>query len=265
VFHDTASALFGVAGLRVTDAEAGPDGAVEVWAVTDYPGAGCCPGCGMESSRVHEVVVTRPKDLRRGDDPVDLRWVKRRLKCGNADCGRKTSTERIPAVPPGCRVMPRLREHCGAEVADRGITPAEAARHAGVSWPVAHGAFAARADALLDAPPAPVAHLGIDEHRRGRARWRTDPESGQYVQLASRSSRSTCAWPPACPDARRPASPRAAPRPAAARPQHPHHDHAAGTPARAAPAPPASRDEPPRTAAPTPRPRPPDRRSSFRP
>jgi len=82
--------------------------------------------------------------------------------------------------------MPRLREHCGAEVADRGITPAEAARHAGVSWPVAHGAFAARAGAPLDAPPAPVAHLGIDEHRRGRARWRTDPESGQYVQLADR-------------------------------------------------------------------------------
>jgi tetratricopeptide (TPR) repeat protein len=30
VFHDTASALFGVAGLRVTDAEEGPEGAVEV-------------------------------------------------------------------------------------------------------------------------------------------------------------------------------------------------------------------------------------------
>jgi hypothetical protein len=71
-------------------------------------------------------------------------------------------------------------------VADRGITPAEAARHAGVSWPVAHDAFAARADAVLDAPPAPVAHLGIDEHRRGRPRWERDAETGQYVQLADR-------------------------------------------------------------------------------
>jgi len=120
---------------------------------------------------VHDLAVACPRDVRRGDDPVELRWVKRRLKCVNAACPRKTFTERIAAVPPGRRVTQRLREHCAAEVADRGVTPAEAARHAGVSWPVAHGAFAARADALLDAPPAPVAHLGIDEHRRGRPRW----------------------------------------------------------------------------------------------
>ena len=70
MFHDTASALFGVAGLRVTDVEAGPDGAVEVWAVTDYEGAACCPECGTGSSRVHDLVVTCPRDVRRGDD----RW-----------------------------------------------------------------------------------------------------------------------------------------------------------------------------------------------
>ena len=186
MFYDTASALFGVAGLRVTDVEAGPGGAVEVRAVTDFPGSACCPGCGTESSRVHDLVVTCPRDVRRGDEPVGLCWVKRRLKCVNTACPRKTFTERIAAVPPGRRVTGRLREHCAAEVADRGITPAEAARHAGVSWPVAHGAFAARADALLDVQPAPVAHLGIDEHRRGRPRWERDEETGQYVQLADR-------------------------------------------------------------------------------
>jgi hypothetical protein len=31
-----------------------------------------------------------------------------------------------------------------------------------------------------------VAHLGIDEHRRGRPRWRTDEETGEYVLLADR-------------------------------------------------------------------------------
>jgi hypothetical protein len=31
VFEDTASVLFGVEGLRVADAEAGPDGTVTVW------------------------------------------------------------------------------------------------------------------------------------------------------------------------------------------------------------------------------------------
>jgi transposase len=133
VFYDTASALFGVAGLRVTDVEAGPGGVVEVWAVTDFPGLACCPECGTESSRVHDLAVACPRDVRRGGEPVDLCWVKRRLKCVNTACPRKTFTERIAAVPPGRRVTERLREQCAAEVADRGITPAEAARHAGVS------------------------------------------------------------------------------------------------------------------------------------
>jgi len=44
----------------------------------------------------------------------------------------------------------------------------EVARHTGVSWPVAHGAFAVRADALLDALPPRWHTLGIDEHRHGR-------------------------------------------------------------------------------------------------
>jgi transposase len=186
VFHDTASALFGVAGLRVTDVGPGPDGAVEVWAVTDCDGAVACPGCGTVSSRVHEVTVTCPADVRRAGDPVALYWVKRRLKCVNAGCPRKTFTERVPSVPPGARVLPRLREQCAGEVAGRGVTPAEAARHAGVSWPTAHDAFAARAGALLDAPLAPVARLGIDEHRRGRPRRATGPETGEYRLLADR-------------------------------------------------------------------------------
>ena len=42
----------------------------------------------------------------------------------------------------------------GAEVTERGITPAEAARHAGVSWPVAHDAYAAAAGPLLELPAA---------------------------------------------------------------------------------------------------------------
>ena len=178
--------LFGVEGLQVTDVQAGPDGAVEVWAVTDWPASAACPDCGMLSCSPHETVVTRPRDVRRAGDPVGLQWVKRRWKCRNGDCARKTFTEWVPAVPPRCRITGRLREQAGAEVAERGITPAEAARHAGISWPSAHDAFAQAADQILDPDPAPVAHLGIDEHRRGRPRWRRDDETGEYVQLADR-------------------------------------------------------------------------------
>ncbi len=61
-------------------------------------------------------------------------------------------------MPPRCRLTGRLRQQAAAEIAERGITPAEAARANGMSWPVAHQAFAAAADLLLEQAPAPVAH-----------------------------------------------------------------------------------------------------------
>ena len=186
VFEDTASALFGVEGLRVTDAHAGPDGVLEVWAVTDYPAAAACPECGAVSDRVHEMVLARPRDVRRAGDPVDLRWVKVRRKCGNPACLRKTFTESVPQLPPRCRITARLRQQAAHETTERGITPAEAARHAGISWPTAHDAFAAAADTTLDQPAASVAHLGIDEHRRGRTRFAIDQQTGEYTLLADR-------------------------------------------------------------------------------
>ncbi len=186
MFHDTASVLFGVEGLQVTDAESGPGGTVEVWAVTDHAAASACPDCGTVAGRVHEQVLTQPRDVARGLDAVQVWWVKRRWKCEAGECERKTFTEWVPQVPPRCRLTGRLREQAAAEIAERGITPAEAARGNGMSWPVAHGAFAARADPLLEQAPAPVAHLGIDEHRRGRPRWRIDEDTGEYVLLADR-------------------------------------------------------------------------------
>jgi len=186
VFHDTASVLFGVEGLQVIDAQAGPDGTVTVWVVTDYPGAAACPDCGTVSARPHDRVVTRPRDVRRGLDHLEVCWLKWRWKCTGEHCKRKTFTESLPQVRPRHRVMGRLRELAGHEVGERGITPAEAARGCGISWPVAHGAFAARADPVLAQPPAPVAHLGIDEHRRGRPRWYADTATGEYVLAADR-------------------------------------------------------------------------------
>jgi transposase len=178
--------LFGVEGLQVADAQAGPDGTLEAWAVTSHPAAAACPDCGTVSARRHDTVLARPRDVRRAGDPVRVWWVKRRWKCDEPGCDRKTFTEWVPQVPPRCRLTVRLREQAAAEVTERGITPAEAARHAGVSWPAAHDAFAAAADPVLEQAPAPVAHLGIDEHRRGRPRWQIDEQTGEYLLLADR-------------------------------------------------------------------------------
>lgn len=183
---DIASALFGVEGLHVVEAEAEADGTLTVWALTGHRGAAVCPDCGTRADRVHEHVLARPRDLRRGLDEVRVCWLKRRWKCGNDECGRKTFTESLPGVPAGCRLTGRLRQLLGAEVAERGCTPAEAGRWQRVSWPTAHRAFMQQADPVLAAPVSPVAHLGVDEHRRGRPRWRVDEDSGEYLLLADR-------------------------------------------------------------------------------
>jgi transposase len=184
--QDTASALFGVEGLRVAEAETEADGSVTVWVATDDPGAALCPDCRTRAGRVHEYVLTRPRDLRRGLDEVAVCWVKRRWKCREPACARKTFTERLPQIPPRRRLTGRLRELLGAEVAGRGITPAEAGRWHHVSWPVSHQAFTDRAELQLTAPAAPVTCLGIDEHRRGRPRFAVDEGTGEYVLLADR-------------------------------------------------------------------------------
>jgi len=182
--------LLGMEGVTVTAAEEGEGGRLLVWARVSCPAA--CPRCGTVSERVHDRVVTRPRDVRYGSRKVDLFLEKRRLACGNGDCPQGTFTEWAPQVPPRCRITRRLLEHCGGEVAERGITPAESARRNGVSWPSAHAAFTGKADVLLRDDPEPVAHLGIDEHRRGRARWRRDEETGEYVLLADRWHTCSC-------------------------------------------------------------------------
>jgi transposase len=182
--QDTASVLFGMDGVEVTEAEREAGGRLTVWARIIFPPV--CPGCRIVSERVHQYVTTRSRDVRACGQDVDFFLVKRRMECAEENCATRTFTESVPQVPPRCTITRRLLEHAGSEVADRGITPAEAARDAGVSWPSAHGAFAAEADEILREDPAPVAHLGIDEHRRGRPRWRQDTDTGEYVQLADR-------------------------------------------------------------------------------
>ena len=148
---------------------------------TDHPGAAACPGCGTVSERVHEYVLTRPGDLRRGLDEVSVCWLKRRWKCPEPDCERATFTESLPAV--GAPVTGRLRELAGAEVAGRGCTVTEAARWQRMSWPVAHAAFAAHAEPVLARPLRPVATWASISTAADGPGWRIDAETGEYILL----------------------------------------------------------------------------------
>ena len=180
-----ASALLGLDGVRVTAVEDDGCGGLRVYAASTAVLA-ACRGCGTSSGAVKEWVTAQPKDAAFGGRPVSLVLVKRRLYCTVSSCPAGSFTEPAGAVPPRCRVTARLRGRVAALVADGGRTVAQAARECGLSWPVVHEAFAARADPLLAQPPSPVAHLGVDEHRRGRPRWRIDKDSEEYVLLVDR-------------------------------------------------------------------------------
>jgi hypothetical protein len=119
VFEDTTSALFGVDGLQVTAVEAAPGGGIEIPAVTACEAAGACPDYGTISGRVHETVVTRPRDVCRAGDVVDRHWVKLRRKCDNQGCPRKTFIGQVPTLPLRCRITAQLREQAAHEVAGR--------------------------------------------------------------------------------------------------------------------------------------------------
>lgn len=186
-----ASTLFGVQGVRVVEVDVEAEGELTVWLAAGRESGPCCPDCAVVARRVHEQVVTRPRDLPRpagvsGGRPVAVVWLKRRWCCENPDCRRATFTESAPEIPPRARLIERVREYATHLVGETGVPVAGAAAECGLSWPTAHQAFADHADPVLGDRLEPVRVLGIDETRRGRPKFRHDPETGQYALATDR-------------------------------------------------------------------------------
>jgi transposase len=158
------------------------DGTRVVHVVTADEAAAACPGCGVVSSSVKEHVTTSPRDIPYGPDDIAVRWHKTRWRCGEAYCEKSSFTEAIEQVPARARTTARLRTAIGAAIGDAGRAVIEVADTHGVSWPTAHRAFVAHAEALL-AEPEPVAVLGIDETRRGKPRWQQCATTGRWVRI----------------------------------------------------------------------------------
>ncbi|HKS44433.1 MAG TPA: hypothetical protein VJT49_04830 [Amycolatopsis sp.] len=137
-----------------------------VWLVTDPGLAPVCPDCGVASTRVHEYVPTRPRDLLRptpaaaGVGRVAVVWVKRRWRCGNPDCACDVHRGG-PPDSAGARLVERVREQVAQLIGEAGIPVCTAATQVGISWPSAHQALIDRADPVLDTRLEPVEVLGI--------------------------------------------------------------------------------------------------------
>jgi transposase len=166
----------------VIGVSAEPDGSRVVDVVTVEGTAAACPSCGVFSTSVKGRATTSPKDIPYGPERIVLRWNKTRWRCREDYCARGSFTESIEQVPPRMRTTGRLRTQIGAAVGDAARSVIEVADAHGVSWPTAHRAFVAHAEALL-VDPAPTPVLGIDETRRGRPRWEYCIEAGRWVRV----------------------------------------------------------------------------------
>ncbi len=146
--------LLGLDGLAVVGVEDGPVGPV-VHVVTADEAARRCPDCRTLARRSKGRRVTRPRDLQVGGRRPQLMWTKRRWRCDERACRRRSFTEAVAAVPPRKRLTTRLRASAGTAVADRGRTVVQAARDHELSWPVAAVAFAEHAQAVPAAGAGP--------------------------------------------------------------------------------------------------------------
>jgi transposase len=185
-----ASALYGVQGVRVVEVDTEADGRQRVWLATDEGHVSSCPQCWVAATRVHEHVLTRPRDLLRpaGGDLAGpgVVWIKRRWKCDNPDCGRATLTESLPQIPPRARITERVWEYAAHLVGQAGMPVSTTAQECGMSWCTVGEAFVNCVDPVLSQRMRPVTVLGIDETRRGRPRFALDPDTGRRVLIADR-------------------------------------------------------------------------------
>jgi len=119
-----------------------------------------CPQCQTPSNNPHGWVTTRPRDLPIADRRTELRWRKRRWRCAEGNCPRRTFAEQVPEIPARARLTGRLRQAAGAAVCDGGRTVVQSARDHAVSWPVVNDALKAHAARV---PPKPQLMVGCSE------------------------------------------------------------------------------------------------------
>jgi transposase len=179
---DGTTLLFGLPGVQVERVERLSNGTRVVQVVTAEQTAAACPSCGVVSTSVKGRVFTGPRDIPYGEDRIIVRWNKTRWRCREDYCERSSFTEAIAQVPPRARTTTRLRTQIGTAIGDAARSVAEVAEAHRVSWPTAHRAFVAHAEAQLT-EPEPVPALGIDETRRGKPRWQRCADTQRWVRV----------------------------------------------------------------------------------
>ena len=175
----SSSLLLDIDGLVVDQVVRNDAGRRVVHCSTDPQLAGWCPECGEQSKSPKAWVTTRPRDVRLGEDKPILLWRKRKWRCQVDGCERKVFTECLPEqIPARARITTRARRLAAEAIGDHTRPVSGVAAEFGMDWRVAHDAFVAHAAQVLPEQPPPVTVLGVDETRRGKAHYETDPTTG---------------------------------------------------------------------------------------
>ena len=176
----SSSLLLDIDGLVVDQVVRNDAGRRVVHCSTDPQLAGWCPECGEQSKSPKAWVTTRPRDVRLGEDKPILLWRKRKWRCQVDGCERKVFTECLPEqIPARARITTRARRLAAEAIGDHTRPVSGVAAEFGMDWRVAHDAFVAHAAQVLPEQPPPVTVLGVDETRRGKAHYETDPTTGE--------------------------------------------------------------------------------------
>mgnify|MGYP000906987916 FL=1 len=175
----SSSLLLDIDGLVVDQVVRNDAGRRVVHCSTDPQLAGWCPECGEQSKSPKAWVTTRPRDVRLGEDKPILLWRKRKWRCQVDGCERKVFTECLPEqIPARARITTRARRLAAEAIGDHTRPVSGVAAEFGMDWRVAHDAFVAHSAQVLPEQPPPVTVLGVDETRRGKAHYETDPTTG---------------------------------------------------------------------------------------
>ncbi len=175
--------LLGLEGIVVDTVTLGADGARVVGVGTAQEWVGKCPECGRRSSRSRGWVTTCPRDIKIGPDRPQVVWRKRKWLCHNVSCDREVFTEATPAIPARARVTARAKSEMAHAVLDDDRSVSAVAAAYGCTWNTCHDAVKVTADPVLETEPQPVTVLGIDETRRGKAKYETCPDTGKRVWI----------------------------------------------------------------------------------
>lgn len=156
--------LLDLPGVAVQRVVRQAEGARVAHVVTDDESAAACPACGVLSTSCKGQRITRPRDIPYGRNKVRLVWHTLRWRCAERGCPRGSFTEQIEQVPAYARVTRRCRDQIARRIGDENRSVLEVAAEHAVSWPTAHRAVVAYAEAVLGEPD-PVQVLGIEPHR----------------------------------------------------------------------------------------------------